>query len=247
MTGTRRSVLVLSGIVAALSFTGGCGRESESAKAAPPAIVRQPGIALVVLVDTSGSMKEPVAGADGKPTPKIQIAKKTVLAVVKRLEEFAKENPDRTLQVAVYEFSGREGSDFCRSVVPMGKPDAAAAWRELARMRPDGGTPIGEAMLVANRELDKAAFASSHLLVVTDGDNTDGRAPGDVAWQFRKLPVADQPALYFVAFDVAMTKFSAVKEAGGLLLSASNEPQLKETLEFILGEKILVEKPSGTK
>jgi hypothetical protein len=245
MTGSRLSLLALFG--SALFFTGGCGKESESAKAAPPAIVRQPGIALVVLVDTSGSMQAPVPGADGKPTPKIRIAKSTVLAVVKRLEDFAKANPDRTVQVAVYEFSSREGVPLCRPVLPMGKPDAPTAWRELARMKPDGGTPIGEAMVAANRELDLAALASSHLLVVTDGENTDGRAPGDIAREFTRLPLADQPSLYFVAFDVAAAKFAAVKEAGGLLLSASNEAQLKETLEFILGEKILVERPSGTK
>ena len=241
MPGSRRSVLILLGI--ALFFTGGCGKESESAKPAP----RQPGIALVVLVDTSGSMRERVPGSDGRPTQKILIARSTVHAVIRRLEEFSKANPERPVRLAVYEFSDRNGQDFCRPVVAMGTPDAAAARSAVEAMGPDGGTPIGEAMAVANLELDRAGFASSHLIVVTDGENTTGRPPGDVARELAALPSEQRPALYFVAFDVAAAKFAAVKEAGGLLLSASNEPQLKETLEFILGEKILVERPTGTK
>jgi hypothetical protein len=47
-----------------------------------------------------------------------------------------------------------------------------------------------------------------------------------------------------VAFDVAATKFNAVKDSGGLILAASDETDLKGTLDYLLTGKILAEQPA---
>jgi hypothetical protein len=45
-----------------------------------------------------------------------------------------------------------------------------------------------------------------------------------------------------VAFDVEADRFSRVRDAGGLVLSAGNATELNDTLDTLLRGKILVEK-----
>ena len=45
------------------------------------------------------------------------------------------------------------------------------------------------------------------------------------------------------AFDIAAEKFNSVRDAGGLVLGASNESELKSTLDYVLTGKILAEQP----
>ena len=81
-------------------------------------------------------------------------------------------------------------------------PTTATAIRAaLASLpRPGGGTAIGEAMREARPDLYRAGVFRKYLLVVTDGENTTGRSPDDVAREiFRKSEGAVQ--IYFVAFD----------------------------------------------
>ena len=61
--------------------------------------------------------------------------------------------------------------------------------------RPGGGTAIGEAMRTARPDLYRAGVFRKYLLVVTDGDNTAGRSPDDVA----RDPPAQTAALFALA------------------------------------------------
>jgi hypothetical protein len=97
-------------------------------------------------------------------------------------------------------------------------------------------------MITAKRALDDTGLARRHLLVVTDGENTDGVAPDRVAVAINKRPEAERPSIYFVAFDVAASRFSGVRDAGGLVLAAANAKELNDTLDTLLRGKILVEK-----
>ena len=81
---------------------------------------------------------------------------------------------DEPVLLGVYEFSRRRGEPDCRAVVPMGPPDREQAAAAIARLDADGGTPIGQAMITAKRALDDTGLTRRHLLVVTDGENTDG-------------------------------------------------------------------------
>jgi Mg-chelatase subunit ChlD len=128
-------------------------------------------------------------------------------------------------------------------VLPLSAPDAEKAEAALARLKAHGGTAIGEAMIDGKRALDRSRLSRRHLLVVTDGENTDGYEPADVMTALGKRPEAERPSVYFVAFDIAASRFDGVREGGGLVLEAANATELNRTLDFLLNGKILVEGP----
>jgi Mg-chelatase subunit ChlD len=200
------------------------------------------GLAAAILIDVSGSMAEEVSGRDKRKEPKIDIARRAAIALVDQFATYAADHKDEPVQLGLYEFSRRSGEADCRPVVNMAAPDREQAAVAIARLRADGGTPIGQAMIVAKRALDGAGLSRRHLLVVTDGENTDGVAPDRVAVAIGKRPDAERPSIYFVAFDVEASRFSRVRDAGGLVLSAANAKELNDTLDTLLRGNILVEK-----
>ncbi|MBI3263357.1 MAG: VWA domain-containing protein [Acidobacteria bacterium] len=210
----------------------------------PAAAESRDGLAAIILFDVSGSMRDRVREDGGRGEPKIEIARRAALDLVRRFDQFAREHPDQPVKVGVYEFSSRTGEPSSRPVVPIGAPDVTAAEKAIDRMRADGGTPIGDAMIAATRELRGTGLTRRHVLVVTDGQNTDGFQPGDVAATLATLTGYDRPSLYFVAFDIGASRFDAVKQAGGLVLSAENAGELNQTLDYLLSDKILVEAPA---
>jgi hypothetical protein len=210
-----------------------------------PGVVRRDGTAVAVLVDTSGSMREPVADVDGQRHAKIDIAKRCLLELVGRCVDFARAHPDKPLELGIYEFSARRGAASCRRVLPLTAPDLAAAESAVQTMQPSGDTPIGDAMIVAKKDLNKAGLARTHILVLTDGENNRGVQPGCVAEAIAGLPEDSRSSVYFVAFDVAASQFSAVRDAGGLVLPASSGTELAQALDYILAGKILAEQPEA--
>ena len=57
-----------------------------------------------------------------------------------------------------------------------------------------------------------AGLKRRHLLVVTDGENTDGADPALVASVLEKQPEEAKASLYFVAFDVDAEAFTRRQE-----------------------------------
>jgi Mg-chelatase subunit ChlD len=200
------------------------------------------GLAAAIVIDVSGSMNDKVAGQNGQREEKIVIARRAALEIVDQFVAYARDHQDEPVQLGVYEFSRRRGDPDCRAVIPMGTPDRERAANAIAGLRADGGTPIGEAMITAKLALDATNLTRRHLLLVTDGENTDGVRPDNVAAAINKRPDAERPAIYFVAFDVDASRFNGVKENGGLLMSAANATELTNTLDALLSGKILVEK-----
>lgn len=200
------------------------------------------GLAAVILVDVSGSMDERVADEDGFRTRKIDVARRAAENLVRQFASYAGEHPDDPVLLGIFEFSRREDHADARPVVPLAPPDLDEARISLARLDPDGGTPIGAAMITAKRELDATGLSRRHLLVITDGENTDGFRPHDVAAAINRRPEAERPSIYFVAFDIEARRFSRVRDAGALVLPAANARELNETLDMLITGKILVEK-----
>jgi len=216
-------------------------RIDEQLTPASTAPVRE-GLAAAILIDVSGSMKGAVAGEEGRHEPKIDIARRAARDLVDQFARYADEHRDEPVLLGLYEFSQRNGVPDCRPILPMGPPDRANAEAALDAVRPDGGTPIGDAMVVAKRELDGTGLTRRHLLVVTDGENTGGFTPERVAAGIGRRPESERPSIYFVAFDVDQDKFAKVREAGGLVLAAANARELNDTLDSLLRGKILIEK-----
>jgi Mg-chelatase subunit ChlD len=213
----------------------------EAIQSASPAPQRE-GLAAAILIDVSGSMRDRVEGAGGQRQPKIEIARRAANDLVDQFARYAEEHRDEPVLLGLYEFSERNAQPDCRPIVAISAPDRARGAEALARIHPDGGTPIGNAMIVAKRELDATGVTRRHLLVVTDGDNTDGFPPDRVAAAIARRPEAERPSIYFVAFDVAASRFDAVRGAGGLVLAAANARELNDTLDTLLRGKILLER-----
>lgn len=252
MTGRVAWVLALAALIAP-----GCERASDADESgrlsrtdrrideqlAPESTARsKEGIAAAIVIDVSGSMDEEVEGQDGREERKIDIARRAARDLVEQFSRYAEEHRHEPVLLGIYEFSERSGNDDCRPVIPMAAPDRRRADRALASLRARGGTPIGNAMIFAKRELDATGLTRRHLLVVTDGENTDGFDPVRVAAALNRRPEAERPSLYFVAFDIEASRFDRVKDSGALVLGAANARDLNSTLESLLRGNILLEK-----
>lgn len=241
-------------IIAVAVSRGGCRRDDraprdgrsaariDAALAPASSGAQREGLAAAILIDVSGSMNDEVEGEGGRDERKIEIARRAAADLVDQFARYAEEHKEETVLLGIYEFSERSGEEDCRPVLAMARPDRERARGALQAMRPDGGTPIGSAMITGKRELDATGLSRRHLLVVTDGENTDGYDPDDVARAIARRPEAERPSIYFVAFDVAASRFNGVKDAGALLLSAANARELNDTLDTLLRGKILIEK-----
>jgi hypothetical protein len=191
------------------------------------------GAAVAILVDTSGSMKEAAAG-DSRP--KSVVAQEALEAMLDATDDFVRRRPDFPIKIGIYSFSSSVHTR--RPILPY---DRAALRQTIDGLpRPGGGTAIGDAMREARPDLYRAGVFRKYLLVVTDGENTHGRAPDEVAREiFRKSEGAVQT--YFVAFDTTPQKFAFLKEAGGDVIGAGSAPELRAALDGIYQGKILAE------
>src|SRR5438876_6049957 len=52
-------------------------------------VAAEEGVALAIIYDTSGSMKDPVRDQNGKPAPKYVIANRALVAIAKQIQAFA--------------------------------------------------------------------------------------------------------------------------------------------------------------
>jgi len=183
-----------------------------------------------------------VRGVQRSREPKIDIARRAARDLVEQFAKYADDHHDETVLLGLFEFSERSGLPDCRPVIPMGPPDRSRADRALASMRARGGTPIGDAMIIGKRELDDTGLSRRHLLVVTDGENTDGFDPESVTAGINRRPEGERPSIYFVAFDIEARRFARVRDAGALVLGAADAADLNSTLDSLLRGQILIEK-----
>jgi Mg-chelatase subunit ChlD len=214
--------------------------ELDAAVAAEATVTERDGLAAAIVFDVSGSMNEKAKDAGGQS--KIESARRAAIDLVEQFARYADDHKGETVLLGLFEFSDRSGEPDCRVVIPMGPPDRVRANNAIGQMTADGGTPIGSAMITAKKALDATGLSRRHLLVVTDGENTTGPDPEDVAAAIARRPSAEQPSMYFVAFDISARRFDAVRNAGGLVLEAANPKALNETLDSLLRGKILIER-----
>lgn len=120
----------------------------------PPAELRVPPAALAIVLDRSGSMRRPVAGARGS---QMDVA---IAAATRAIESLQSEN-----LVTVISFSDRAQIE-----VPLRRNDDPPAIRSaIERIAADGGTSIGQGLRTAIRVLDQAETENRHLVLLTDG------------------------------------------------------------------------------
>lgn len=200
------------------------------------------GLAAAIVIDVSGSMNDRVTGEDGRRARKIDVARRAAGDLVAQFATYAEEHRNEPVLLGLFEFSRRDDQPDCRPIIPIGPPDRTRSEEALARLDPEGGTPIGQAMIVAKKALDSTGLSRRHLLIVSDGENTDSFKPEEVAAAISRRPETERPSMYFVAFDIEARRFSRLREAGSLVLAAANAKELNDTLDMLLKGNILVEK-----
>jgi Mg-chelatase subunit ChlD len=212
-------------------------RDAESAATYQAEVEEGLGAAVAILVDTSGSMRDE---APGDTRPKYAVAQEALEAMLDATDAFVTKRPDFPIKIGIYSFSSH-----VRTLLPI-QPYNRAAIRGVlnALPRPGGGTAIGEALRAARPDLYRAGVFRKYVIVVTDGENTSGRSPDEVAREiFEKSEGAVQ--VYFVAFDTSPEKFSFLKEAGGDVIGAGTGVELRQALDRIYQGKILAEAPDA--
>jgi hypothetical protein len=191
------------------------------------------GASVAILIDNSGSMKEE---AEGDATPKYVVARKALEAMLASTDSFVARQPDFPINVGLYRFSSR-----VTPMVPVGKYDRAALVAALDSMpEPDGGTAIGTAMRQAREDLYRAGTIRKYILVVTDGENTEGVSPRRIAREINRRSEG-AVRMFFIAFDIDADKFAFVRDVRGEVVGARNGDALRAQLDEIYRGKILSE------
>ncbi len=233
--GLKRNALTTWSVLAALVITGFIF--------SPAAVAEEDGIALASIYDTSGSMRETVRDASGRPAPKYQIANRALHDVAEQIKSFASSNSvtgPRTIHTGLFIFQGERA----REIVTFGPFDARAIENFASSFtNPNGNTPLGNSLNTAAKVVLDSKLPRKHILVITDGINTAGPAPEAVFPRIRLQATQKQTtvSLHLLAFDVDAKRFDPLKKLGATVVGAADEKQLNSQLEFILQKKILLE------
>jgi uncharacterized glyoxalase superfamily protein PhnB len=201
------------------------------------------GVAVAIIYDTSGSMKQAVRNAKGGTSPKYVIANRALASIARQIQAFATNSASgtpRKIYAGLFIFNG----DSATEAVKFG-PFNPGPFEEFAKSfsSPGGNTPLGNSLNVAARAVMNSPLSRKHVLIITDGENTTGPPPSAVMPRLKKQAEEKQSTLsvHFVAFDVAAKAFDSVKKQGATVVAANDEATLFTQLQFILQKKILLE------
>lgn len=199
-----------------------------------PTVQEGLGVSVAILLDQSGSMEDPPNSGGGNP--KYVIARDAIAQVLAQTDSFVVQQSGFPVNIGLYVFDSH-----VRKVLPIAPYNRAVLRSALGALpEPSGNTAIGEAMQYATRDLYSAGTIRKYLLVVTDGENTSGPEPEEVAREVNRRSEG-AVKLYMVAFDVDAEKFGFVKEVRGTVLEAHNALALRSSLDTLYRGRILAE------
>ena len=185
---------------------------------------------LLLLIDTSGSMSSEIG--NGNPEIKIEAAKEAALGAANRALA------NNVTEVAVIGFSGDCSNPISEHL------DFTTNANQLARfirgLEPRGGTPMAEALLVANRVMEHRGTPGTHsqmIVLLADGDNDCG----DVVQAMDQLRAAGIAFRHeTVGFGIEPTSAAArdlrhvANASGGQYHHATTATQLADVfMEFV--------------
>ena len=195
-------------------------------------------IAICIVYDASGSMGDQVVGKRGSQ-PKYVIANRALIAVIDILQKYVdsgSKEVDHSVYAGLVTFEG-----VSCSVMPF---NGAKIKQMLTQFtQPAGGTPLGEAIYKAGRELLNINARHKHILVLTDGKNTRGADPAVVIPELKKEAQSNGSIVdvHIIGFDVQDKIFAPLQSQGVNVFSAVDEKELTMQLELLLRKKILLE------
>jgi hypothetical protein len=199
-----------------------------------PTVQEGLGASVAILLDQSGSMEDtPNSGGD---SPKYVIAREAIAQVLAQTDSFVAQQSGFPVNIGLYVFDSHVQKVL--PIAPYNRDSLRSALEGLPE--PSGNTAIGEAMQYATRDLYSAGTIRKYLLVVTDGENTSGAEPEEVAREINRRSEG-AVKLYMVAFDVDAAKFGFVNEVRGTVLEAHNALALRASLDTLYRGRILAE------
>jgi Mg-chelatase subunit ChlD len=191
------------------------------------------GVSVVIVLDNSGSMGD---RAEGDARAKAVVARKAIEQALSATDAAIAKRPDFPIKVGIVVFSDGVGT-----LLPVQPYNRDAIRSALERVpSPRGGTAIGDAMDSARAELYRSGTFRKVMLVVTDGENTDGRDPAVVAREIARRSDGGV-RMYFIAFDTDGDKFAFVREVKGDVVTAQNSAGLESSLSSLYEAKVLAE------
>jgi Mg-chelatase subunit ChlD len=198
-------------------------RKSHGADAArPSARVGRPK-AVAFIVDTSGSMAQPLEGKR-----RIDCAKDSLLRILELYRMHDDEAHD--LDAGLWCF----GRNELENPLPMGAFSHERLRRAVSALDSPGGTTafgtrIGTAIDAAAAALAARRSTIRAIVFLTDGENTAGPDPEDV-WREvladARSSGAKPPELYLVAFNVERSRFAGLQALGAHVEEANDEAAL---------------------
>jgi Mg-chelatase subunit ChlD len=193
----------------------------------PPARLEMPHVALLFVIDKSGSM-----GAGGEGSTKLDLAKAAAIAAADIM------NP--TDQVGILAFDANW--DWALPFRQVGKGEWIT--EKLANLQSDGGTDLFKAMIEAQRGITGRQAAIKHVIVLSDGltDKADfsslvGKMARD-GITVSTVSVGDDADVPLMA-DIA----KAGKGRGYVALDPQTIPQIFTTETLLISRDLLIEKP----
>ncbi len=200
----------------------------------------------MIVFDGSGSMSE--MGFTTQGVPRIAQARQAVRHVMPEIAA------SRRVGLVVY---GPGGNRVCENISVRFGPQWGAAPRvigEVEGLRPVGGTPLTEAVQIAAEVLQYRRTPGT-VVLVTDGDETCGGAPCELA--ARLASRGRGLTVHVIGFKVgsgqgAATSKQAMSNAscladitGGLYLSAETAQDLVTALRVTMGCNVIGEIPKA--
>lgn len=220
----------LLGVLAAVTLTslsaatGAATAPEVPARSTPAAASVSPAVMLVV--DTSGSMNDP----DPNGLVKLAGARRAITTVLDEL-------PAQTLiGLRTYPAPGSDcGPGLLRSDLVGIGADAASIEREARSMEADGSTPTADALEAGADDLRAAGFDTGIIILISDGEWNCDRDPCDVAGEIERSGI--DVTVNTVGFDLepgsnAVASLQCVADAtGGVYRDAKDADQLIEEME----------------
>lgn len=191
--------------------------------------------AVVILLDTSGSMAQTVRDRAGKTRQKQVIAREALGGIIDHTEEWAQKHPDVKLDVGILQFS----SDVS-ILLPLAPFNAQKAKEALRDVRASSGTAIGRALEAGYKALYATGCTRKHIVCITDGENSSGPSPEAIARLYHEATEGAVP-IHMVAFDTSSKKFRFLKNVNGDVVEAADGAQLEERLGEIYDQRIFAE------
>ena len=183
---------------------------------------------LVLLLDSSGSMKEAAPGG----TTKIEAAKRALDEVTEKLPDDA-EVGVRVFGATVEDRSKAGACVDTQRVVPVGPLDRSAIDAAVEKYEPFGETPIGNALKGAARDLGpERAGQQRTIVLLSDGEPTCAPDPCVVARQLRRQGI--DLRINVVGLDVQGKARSALqciaRAGGGRYFDATDADDLSDSM-----------------